>query len=130
MAERLARSHERLMEMTYANCDQRLARILIELLGLDGERGWDTITEKPRCTTVPLTQAQLAALLCARRETVERSLRDWRARNIVTTGPRAVAVQDLEQLARLAGTTLARLRSAYEPEPDGGCSRDGWRNAN
>jgi hypothetical protein len=72
--------------------------------------------------TVPLTQAQLATLLCGRRETVERKLQDWRARKIVTTDLRTITVLNLGELARLAGTTLAKLQWSYEPEPDGGCS--------
>lgn len=128
MAQRLAWSHERLMEMTGASADRRLARILIELIGLDGEWHWDTIAKRPRPMTVPLTQAQIGTLIFVTRRKVERTLKDWRSRKIVTTGPRTITVHDLEKLAHLAGTTLAGLRSLFEPEPDGGCSRDEWRN--
>ena len=125
MAQRLTRSHERLMEAAYVSTDRRLARILIELIGLDGRTTWDSITDVAHGMTVPLTQTQLAALLCVHRKTVERSLEGWRDRKIVTTGPRIITINDLEKLAQLAGTTLAALRESYEPETEAGAPAPG-----
>jgi hypothetical protein len=71
---------------------------------------------------VPLTQADLADLLGLRRETVERTLQDWRVRNIVATKPRTITILQAEPLAQIAGTSISKLQSDWGFDHESTCS--------
>lgn len=129
LCERLADAEERVVSAARDNADRRLARLLCDLerygqsVTLPGRSGKEaTGTQIP----VRLTQAELASWIGACRETVDRALRRWRARKIVTTRYRAIIIHDLEALARIAGIQVTRrTRNWPAALPQGGPGRQG-----
>lgn len=77
---------------------QRLARLLLELAAGHGHGDEHRTTIK-----LPLTQEELASLVCSSRATVTRALRDWRRRRLVETSTHHITILDRAALARIAG---------------------------
>lgn len=106
LCERLADAEARIASAARDNADRRLARFLCDLerYGIpDGTRGREGMA-----IPVRLTQAELASWIGASRETVDRALRRWRARGIVSTSQRKMVIHDVEALARIAGVNVSR----------------------
>jgi CRP/FNR family cyclic AMP-dependent transcriptional regulator len=77
---------------------QRLARLVLALAdGYGRSDGGETEIE------LPLSQLELASLVCASRATVTRALRKWRQDGVVGTSPHHITVVDRAALARIAG---------------------------
>jgi Crp-like helix-turn-helix domain len=90
--------------MSRDSADRRLARLLCEL-----ERyGYPSPSGQGTRLPIQLRQADLASWIGTCPETVERALRRWRNRNIVSTGYLTLIVHDLEALARIAGVRVLR----------------------
>lgn len=106
--EQLEETESRIASAGRDNADRRLARLLCDLEGYGhphaAEPGLMPGTEIP----IKLSQEELASWIGASRETVERALRSWRTRRIVSTRYRTIIVHDLEALARIAGITVRR----------------------
>lgn len=110
LCERLADAESRVASAGRDSADRRLARVLYELerYGRHATPDWAHGREG---TVVPisLTHAELASWVGVSRETVDRALRRWRTRRIVSTGVRKIMIHDAEALARIAGIKDTRL---------------------
>jgi CRP/FNR family cyclic AMP-dependent transcriptional regulator len=77
---------------------QRLAQLVLTLAdGYGRSDGGETEIE------LPLSQLELASLVCASRATVTRALRKWRQDGVVETSPHHITVIDRAALARIVG---------------------------
>jgi CRP/FNR family transcriptional regulator, cyclic AMP receptor protein len=117
--ERLEEAEARIASAGRDSADRRLARLLCDLEGYghpqeDGNGLMMAGTEIP----IKLSQQEFATWIGASRETVERALRNWRARGIVSTRYRTIIVHDLESLARIAGITVRRRTWNWPVMPD------------
>lgn len=93
--ERLAGAEGRLCAVATENADRRLARLILRLQAeYEDEDGQGRLM---------LSKAVLASYVGVARETIERTLKNWRARKIIETGYRDILVVDHEALARIAG---------------------------
>jgi len=82
---------------------QRLARLLIDLAGRHGVADGHQVV-----IALPLSQEELASLVCASRATVTRAFSDWRRRRVVATSQRHVTIVDMPALRRIAGPAGGR----------------------
>ncbi len=97
LARRVRRTHDALADLVFTDVPGRVAKAL---LGLAERFG----TAEPDGVRVPhdLTQDELAQLVGASRETVNKALADFTARGWLVVMPRTVVVLDAERLARRA----------------------------
>ena len=113
---RLSEAQLRLGGISSENANRRLARALLLLsmnTALPGvERSW-----------LQLSQGELASWIGVSRETVERTLRDWRERGIIETGYRRIVVLRVDDLMRIAG-------ARRPPRPEIDASLRAFRQAN
>jgi CRP/FNR family cyclic AMP-dependent transcriptional regulator len=112
LCERLADAEARIASAARDNADRRLARLLCDLERY-GTPDWAQGREG-LAVPVPFTHAELASWVGVSRETVDRALRRWRARHIVSTSFRKIVIHDVEALARIAGIKVTR-RPAVRP---------------
>jgi len=94
--ERQAESDRKRMDVRNSNSNRRLAQLFLELAEGVAE------TEDGVLLDVPLTQKEYGQLICARTGTVERTLREWRDRGIVSTMYRRHVIHDLARLSAIA----------------------------
>lgn len=95
LADRLDATNRKNIE-SYLSVEQRLAKIFIEL----EDKGLARTTE--RGAVLNFSQAQLADLVGASRESVVQVIRTFKGKNIVVTGRHAVTLLDLDALRRIA----------------------------
>ena len=88
IAGRLAASQQRLIDLLGVPLPQQVARVLLD--ESDGGQ-------------VPYAQATIAALLGARRPSVNKVVKDLEARGLVTVAYRSITVEDAAKLAAFAG---------------------------
>jgi hypothetical protein len=112
LCERLADAEARIASAARDNADRRLARLLCDLERY-GTPDWAQGREG-MAVPVPFTHAELVSWVGVSRETVDRALRRWRARHIVSTSVRKIVIHDVEALARIAGIKVTR-RPAVRP---------------
>jgi CRP-like cAMP-binding protein len=95
LAQRLRKANDVLSDLVFADVPGRVAKAIIEL----GQRFG---TQKPDGLHVnhELTQEELAQLVGASRETVNKALADFATRGWVKLGPRAVIILDYERLVK------------------------------
>jgi CRP-like cAMP-binding protein len=95
LAQRLRKANDVLSDLVFADVPGRVAKAIIEL----GERFG---TQKPDGLHVnhELTQEELAQLVGASRETVNKALADFATRGWVKLEPRAVIILDFERLVK------------------------------
>jgi CRP-like cAMP-binding protein len=95
LAQRLRKANDVLSDLVFADVPGRVAKAIIEL----GQRFG---TQKPDGLHVnhELTQEELAQLVGASRETVNKALADFATRGWVKLEPRAVIVLDCERLVK------------------------------
>lgn len=94
----LIEAEARTASMSADGARQRLAKALLALL----PRGTGDLPRSGR-TELDLTQADLAQLIGAARETVERALGEWRTRHIISTDYRSIIIWRTDELMRIAG---------------------------
>lgn len=82
--------------------DRRLARLLCELI----RHGGIVQADGGRRPPIETTQRRLATWIGVSTETVERILRKWRGRHIISTEPRAIIVYDINKLASIGRIDL------------------------
>ncbi|GII94587.1 Crp/Fnr family transcriptional regulator [Sinosporangium siamense] len=97
LSDRLRHAHRRRLEFTGYDVDIRLARALLELARLHGRRQPEGLD-----IGVPLSQAELGALIGATEGSVQRALRQLAARSWVRTKHRGVLITNHEALTRFA----------------------------
>jgi CRP-like cAMP-binding protein len=95
LAQRLRRSNEVLADLVFADVPGRVAKAIIDLGARFGSEKDDGLH-----VNHDLTQEELAQLVGASRETVNKALADFASRGWVRLEPRAVVVMDYERLAK------------------------------
>jgi CRP/FNR family transcriptional regulator, cyclic AMP receptor protein len=97
LARRLRRTNEALADLVFSDVPGRVAKALLDLSTRFGE----TVDEGIRVAH-DLTQEELAQLVGASRETVNKALADFAARGWVRREGRAVVLLDVDRLERRA----------------------------
>ena len=97
LAQRLRRTNESLSDLVFSDVPGRVAKALLDLADRFG-----TATDKGVHVPHDLTQEELAQLVGASRETVNKSLADFVSRGWIRLEGRAVTLLDVDRLARRA----------------------------
>jgi CRP/FNR family cyclic AMP-dependent transcriptional regulator len=97
LARRLRRTNEALADLIFSDVPGRVAKALLDLAERFGQR-----TEEGILVAHDLTQEELAQLVGASRETVNKALADFAARNWIRLEARAVVLLDVERLRKRA----------------------------
>jgi CRP-like cAMP-binding protein len=95
LAQRLRRTNEAVGDLVFSDVPGRVAKALIDL----GER-FGKKTEEGLFVHHDLTQEELAQLVGASRETVNKALADFAGRNWLKLDGRAVLITDLDRLTK------------------------------
>jgi len=95
LAHRLRRTNEDLSDMVFTDVPGRVAKALLDLAARFGSR-----VETGIQVTHDLTQEELAQLVGASRETVNKALADFAGRGWIVLGAKSVILVDLERLRR------------------------------
>jgi CRP-like cAMP-binding protein len=98
LARRLRRTNEAMADLVFSDVPGRVAKALLDLAKRFGVE-----TEEGLRVTHDLTQEELAQLVGASRETVNKALADFASRGFLRLEGRAVVILDLERLTRRAG---------------------------
>ena len=97
LARRLRRTNESLADLVFTDVPGRVAKALIDLAGRFGRP-----VDGGVMVSHDLTQEELAQLVGASRETVNKALADFASRGWVRLEPRSVVIMDVERLSRRA----------------------------
>jgi CRP/FNR family transcriptional regulator len=97
LAKRLRRTNENLADLVFTDVPGRVAKALLDLSSRFGRPVEDGIL-----VSHDLTQEELAQLVGASRETVNKALADFASRGWLRLEARAVLIQDVERLRRRA----------------------------
>jgi cAMP-binding proteins - catabolite gene activator and regulatory subunit of cAMP-dependent protein kinases len=97
LAQRLRRTNEALADLVFSDVPGRVAKQLLDLADKFGQPGPDGVLVHH-----DLTQEELAQLVGASRETVNKALADFTQRGWVEVDQRQVLLIDMERLARRA----------------------------
>jgi CRP/FNR family transcriptional regulator, cyclic AMP receptor protein len=97
LARRLRRTNETLADLVFSDVPGRVAKALLDLSTRFGKPADDGVL-----VAHELTQEELAQLVGASRETVNKALADFASRGFLRLEARAVVILDLERLTRRA----------------------------
>jgi len=97
LARRLRRTNEAMADLIFSDVPGRVAKQLLDLARRFGVETPDGLR-----VAHDLTQEELAQLVGASRETVNRALADFASRGWLRLEPRSVVLMDIERLARRA----------------------------
>ena len=97
LARRLRRTNDSLADLVFSDVPGRVAKALLDLATRFGRRTDDGVL-----VAHELTQEELAQLVGASRETVNKALADFAARGWLRLEPRSVVITDLERLQKRA----------------------------
>lgn len=95
LAQRLRRTNDQMADLVFSDVPGRVAKVLLELGDKFGEQLADGFH-----VTHDMTQEELAQLVGASRETVNKALADFAARNWIKLESRSVVLLDRERLER------------------------------
>ncbi len=98
LAKRLRRTNQHLADLVFTDVPGRVAKALLELSSRFGRQ-----VDEGILVAHDLTQEELAQLVGASRETVNKALADFVSRGWVRLEARAVLILDSERLARRSG---------------------------
>ena len=98
LARRLRRTNEAMADLVFSDVPGRVAKALLDLASRFGVEAEDGLR-----VTHDLTQEELAQLVGASRETVNKALADFASRGFLRLEARAVVILDIERLTRRAG---------------------------
>ncbi len=98
LARRLRRTNEAMADLVFSDVPGRVAKALLDLA-----RRFGVQSEEGLHVTHDLTQEELAQLVGASRETVNKALADFAGRGFLRLEGRAVVILDVERLSRRAG---------------------------
>jgi CRP/FNR family transcriptional regulator len=98
LAQRLRRTNEAMADLVFSDVPGRVAKALLDLARRFGVQSEDGVH-----VTHDLTQEELAQLVGASRETVNKALADFASRGFLRLEARAVVILDVERLSRRAG---------------------------
>lgn len=99
LAQRLRRANEAMADLVFSDVPGRVAKALLDLADKFGQPQADGST----LVSHDLTQEELAQLVGASRETVNKSLADFASRGWIRLEARSVILLDAERVARRAG---------------------------
>jgi CRP-like cAMP-binding protein len=99
LAQRLRRANEAMADLVFSDVPGRVAKALLDLADKFGQPQPDGST----LVAHDLTQEELAQLVGASRETVNKSLADFASRGWIRLEARSVILIDAERVARRAG---------------------------
>jgi len=91
MGQRVVEAENRLEQMAYSTIASRLAALLLEL------------RDDSQDNTIEVTHQELADMLGTWRETISKTLQDFRRRGLITSGRRKLILLDMEELELEAG---------------------------
>ena len=97
LAHRLRKTNEGLSDLVFTDVPGRVAKALLDLSDRFGRR-----TDGGLLVAHELTQEELAQLVGASRETVNKALADFAHRGWITLGAKSVTLMDLERLRHRA----------------------------
>jgi CRP/FNR family cyclic AMP-dependent transcriptional regulator len=97
LAQRLRRTNESLADLVFSDVPGRVAKALLDLSTRFGVQADDGVH-----VTHDLTQEELAQLVGASRETVNKALADFASRGWIRLEARAVVIHDVDRLGRRA----------------------------
>ena len=97
LASRLRRANDVVADLVFSDVPGRVAKALIDLANRFGRTADDGIHVHH-----DLTQEELAQLVGASRETVNKALADFASRGWIRLEPRSVVIMDMDRLARRA----------------------------
>ena len=97
LAQRLRRTNEAMADLVFSDVPGRVAKALLDLARRFGVQSEDGLH-----VTHDLTQEELAQLVGASRETVNKALADFASRGFLRLEARAVVILDIERLSRRA----------------------------
>lgn len=97
LARRLRRTNDALADLIFTDVPGRVAKNLLQMAGRFGTRDGGVLR-----VTHDLTQEEIAQLVGASRETVNKALADFASRGWIRLEPRSVVIMDLERLGRRA----------------------------
>lgn len=97
LARRLRRTNEAMADLVFSDVPGRVAKALMDL----GEK-FGTVTPEGLLVTHDMTQEEIAQLVGASRETVNKALADFTQRGWVRLESRQVLILDVERLRRRA----------------------------
>ena len=103
LAQRLRRTNEAMADLVFSDVPGRVAKALLDLAATFGSRSRTTVVH----VTHDLTQEELAQLVGASRETVNKALADFQNRGWLRLEPRASTVLDVDASPRRAPDTAA-----------------------
>jgi CRP-like cAMP-binding protein len=92
MCTRLRKSDERMAEIAFFELPARLAKVLLDRSG----------TSPSGAAKLSLSQSELAGMINASRENVNRCLRDWQRRGIISVDERWISVLQRDTLSSMA----------------------------
>jgi len=92
MCARLRKSDQRMSDIAFLELSVRLAKVLIDRTGRAGAKA-----------KLSLSQAELASMIHATRENVNRCLRNWQRQGIVDLDERWIVILQREALGAIAG---------------------------
>jgi CRP-like cAMP-binding protein len=95
MCARLRKSDQRMSDIAFLELSVRLAKVL-----LDRIRPADHTGAKPKLS---LSQTELASMIHASRENVNRCLRNWQRQGIIDLNERWIIIEQREALGAIAG---------------------------
>jgi CRP-like cAMP-binding protein len=98
LARRLRRTNEAMADLIFSDVPGRVAKQLLDLA-----RRFGVQTPEGLRVTHDLTQEELAQLVGASRETVNKALADFASRGFLRLEARAVVILDIDRLSRRAG---------------------------
>ena len=98
LAQRLRRTNEAMADLVFSDVPGRVAKALLDLARRFGVQSEDGLH-----VTHDLTQEELAQLVGASRETVNKALADFASPGFLRLEARAVVILDIERLSRRAG---------------------------
>ena len=97
LARRLRRTNEALADLVFSDVPGRVAKALLDLAARFGRQ-----IDSGVLVAHELTQEELAQLVGASRETVNKALADFASRGWLRLEPRSVVLMDVDRLARRA----------------------------
>lgn len=97
LARRIRRTNEAMADLVFSDVPGRVAKALMEL----GEK-FGEVTSEGLLVTHDMTQEELAQLVGASRETVNKALADFTSRGWIRLESRQVVILDVERLGRRA----------------------------
>src|SRR5215207_4138142 len=97
LARRLRRTNDALADLIFTDVPGRVAKNLLQMAGRFGTRDGGVLR-----VTHDLTQEELAQLVGASRETVNKALADFASRGWLRLEPRSVVIMEVDRLQRRA----------------------------